>query len=300
MNAGQTLFSQLMDCLPWSTFARIVARHGGDRWVQTFPCTEQYRAMAFAQLTFRESLRDIEACLSAQSEKLWHMGFRGPVRRSTLSDANEKRDWQIYAEFTKRLIVQARRLYVGESLLEDLDSTVYALELDYHRFMFVVVPLGAFPRDESGCENAHAAGPTGQYPEFHPHIGRKAARCTRARHVGAGSRRHLRDGSRIGRLRTAVPTAPSGRVLRHPRQIQPRRASGLFGGHRPLGRGDSRPNDRVGRPLHETELPGASPAGPLPGCRSRQDLGVPHQSDDLAHPHNLQALQMSLAGGAFL
>lgn len=128
MNAGQTLFSQLMDCLPWSTFARIVARHGGDLWVQTFPCTEQYRAMAFAQLTFRESLRDIEACLSAQSEKLWHMGFRGPVRRSTLSDANEKRDWRIYAEFTQRLIVQARRLYVGESLLEDLDGTVYALD----------------------------------------------------------------------------------------------------------------------------------------------------------------------------
>lgn len=128
MNAGQTLFSQLMDCLPWSTFARIVARHGGDRWVQTFPCTEQYRAMAFAQLTFRESLRDIEACLSAQPGKLWHMGFRGPVRRSTLADANEKRDWRIYAEFAQRLIAQARRLYIGESLLGDLDSTVYALD----------------------------------------------------------------------------------------------------------------------------------------------------------------------------
>lgn len=128
MNAGQTLFSQLMDCLPWSTFARIVARHGGDRWVQTFPCAEQYRAMAFAQLTFRESLRDIEACLSAQPGKLWHMGFRGPVRRSTLADANEKRDWRIYAEFAQRLIAQARRLYIGESLLGDLDSTVYALD----------------------------------------------------------------------------------------------------------------------------------------------------------------------------
>ena len=79
MNAGKTLFSQLMDCLPWSTFARIVARYRGDHSVQTFPCTEQYRAMAFAQLTYRESLRDIEACLSAQPAKLPHMGFRGPV-----------------------------------------------------------------------------------------------------------------------------------------------------------------------------------------------------------------------------
>jgi Domain of unknown function (DUF4372) len=107
MNAGKTLFSQLMDCLPWSTFARFVARYQGDHSVQTFPCTEQYRAMAFAQLTFRESLRDIEACLSAQPAKLLHMGFRGAVRRSTLADANEVRDWRIYAEFAQRLIAQA-------------------------------------------------------------------------------------------------------------------------------------------------------------------------------------------------
>jgi Transposase DDE domain/Domain of unknown function (DUF4372) len=128
MNAGKTLFSQLMDCLPWSTFARIVARYHGDHSVQTFPCTEQYRAMAFAQLTYRESLRDIEACLSAQPAKLWHMGFGRPVRRSTLADANEVRDWRIYAEFAQRLIAQARRLYLGESLLGDLNNTVYALD----------------------------------------------------------------------------------------------------------------------------------------------------------------------------
>jgi transposase len=128
MNTGKTLFSQLMDCLPWSTFARIVAHYHGDHSVQTFPCTEQYRAMAFAQLTFRESLRDIEACLSAQPAKLLHMGFRGAVRRSTLADANEVRDWRIYAEFVQRLIAQARRLYTGESLLGDLNNTVYALD----------------------------------------------------------------------------------------------------------------------------------------------------------------------------
>ena len=128
MYAGKTLFSQLMDWLPWSTFVRIVARHRGDYSVQTFPCTQQYRAMAFAQLTYRESLGDIEVCLSAQPAKLRHMGFGGPVRRSTLADANEARDWRIYAEFAQRLIAQARRLYVGESLLGDLDSTVYALD----------------------------------------------------------------------------------------------------------------------------------------------------------------------------
>jgi transposase len=128
MYAGKTIFSQLMDCLPWSTFTRLVARYDGDNSVQALPCTEQYRAMAFAQLTYRESLRDIEACLSAQPAKLYHMGFHGSVRRSTLADANQTRDWRIYAEFAQRLIAQARRLYVGESLSVDLTNTVYALD----------------------------------------------------------------------------------------------------------------------------------------------------------------------------
>ena len=97
MNSGKTLFAQLMDFLPWSTFTRIVSRYGGDWRVRTLSCAEQYRAMAFAQLTYRESLRDIETCLSAQAAKLYHMGFRDPVRRSTLADANETRDWRIYA-----------------------------------------------------------------------------------------------------------------------------------------------------------------------------------------------------------
>ena len=115
MNIGKTLFAQLMDFLPWSTFARIVARYGGDARVRTLCCAEQYRAMAFAQLTYRESLRDIEVCLSARASKLYHIGFREPVRRSTLADANETRDWRIYAEFAHRLIAHARKLYASES-----------------------------------------------------------------------------------------------------------------------------------------------------------------------------------------
>ena len=128
MNAGKTIFSRLMDCLPWSTFGRLVARHHGDRDVRTFPCTQQYRAMAFAKPKYRESLRDIEACLSAQPAKLWHMGFNGPVRRSTLADANETRDWRIYVAFAQRLIAQARRLYIGERPPVDLKETVYVLD----------------------------------------------------------------------------------------------------------------------------------------------------------------------------
>jgi len=128
MNTGKTLFAQLMDFLPWTTFTRIVTRYGGDIRVRTLCCAEQYRAMAFAQLTYRESLRDIEVCLSAQASKLYHMGFRQQVRRSTLADANETRDWRIYAEFAQRLIVQARRLYADDDLGLELTNTVYALD----------------------------------------------------------------------------------------------------------------------------------------------------------------------------
>jgi hypothetical protein len=115
MYTGKTLFAQLMDFLPWTTFARIVERYGGDRYVKSLRCAEHFRVMAFAQLTYRESLRDIETCLSAQVSKLYHMGFREPIRRSTLSDANEARDWRIYADFAQVLIRQARRLYAMES-----------------------------------------------------------------------------------------------------------------------------------------------------------------------------------------
>ena len=115
MNIGKTLFAQLMDFLPWKTFHRIVDRCGGDRYVKSMTCADQFRVMAFAQLTYRESLRDIEVCLSAQSAKLYHMGLRQETKRSTLADANEARDWRIHAEFAQRLIEQARKLYVGDS-----------------------------------------------------------------------------------------------------------------------------------------------------------------------------------------
>jgi hypothetical protein len=128
MYVGKTLFAQIMDFLPWTTFTRIVARYGGNHRVRTFPCTDHFRILAFAQLTYRESLRDIEACLTAQSAKLYHLGIRSPVKRSTLADANERRDWRIYADFAQRLITQARTLYVDEPFGVDLSDTVYALD----------------------------------------------------------------------------------------------------------------------------------------------------------------------------
>jgi len=128
MNQGKTMFAQLMEFVPWTSFARIVARYGGDSGVRCLPCTEQFCAMAFAQLTYRESLRDIEACLLANQTKLYGMGFRSPVRRSTLADANEGRDWHIWADLAALLIKRARKLYSNDSFGIELHNTVYALD----------------------------------------------------------------------------------------------------------------------------------------------------------------------------
>lgn len=128
MNTGKTLFAQVMEFVPWTSFARIVLRYRGNSGVRTLSCAEQFRAMAFAQLTWRESLRDIEASLSANSKKLYAMGFRSAVRRSTLADANESRDWRIWADLAAVLIRRARKLYASEPLGIELDNTVYALD----------------------------------------------------------------------------------------------------------------------------------------------------------------------------
>jgi hypothetical protein len=128
MYVGKTLFAQVMEFVPWTSFARIVQRYAGNAGVRTLSCAEQFRAMAFAQLTWRESLRDIEASLSANANKLYAMGFRSAVKRSTLADANESRDCRIWSDLAAVLIRRARKLYASESLGVELDDTVYALD----------------------------------------------------------------------------------------------------------------------------------------------------------------------------
>jgi Transposase DDE domain/Domain of unknown function (DUF4372) len=166
MNTGKTLFAQLMDFLPWSTFDRIVARYEGNRAVRKLPCAAQYQIMAFAQLTYRESLRDIESCLSAQTAKLYHMGLREPVRRSTLADANELRDWRIYAEFAQRLIVQARRLYASESLGVDLTNSVYALDSTTIDLCMSMFPWAHFRSTKSAVKMHTLLDLRGNIPSF--------------------------------------------------------------------------------------------------------------------------------------
>jgi len=166
MNAGKTLFAQIMEFFPWKTFHRIVARYDGDYRVRTLPCTEHFRILAFAQLTYRESLRDIEACLSAQAAKLYHMGIRSPVRRATLADANERRDWRIYADFAQRLIAQARTLYATDDLGLELSNTVYALDSTTIDLCLSLFPWAPFRNTKAAVKMHTLLDLRGSIPSF--------------------------------------------------------------------------------------------------------------------------------------
>ena len=165
--SGRTLFAQTMDFLPWTAFDRIARHYRGNRRVRTLRCAEQYRAMAFAQLTWRESLRDIETCLEAQAGRLYHSGFRGPVRRSTLADANERRDWRIYADFAQRLIHRARILYADDrSLAPVLEETVYALDATTIDLCLSVFPWARFRSTKAAVKLHTLLDLQGAIPSF--------------------------------------------------------------------------------------------------------------------------------------
>jgi hypothetical protein len=166
MNIGKTLFAQLMDFLPWKTFHRIVDRYDGDRYVKSMTCADQFRVMAFAQLTYRESLRDIEVCLSAQSAKLYHMGLRQETKRSTLADTNEARDWRIHAEFAQRLIEHARKLYAGDSFGIELENTVYALDSTTIDLCLSLFPWALFRTTKSAVKMHTLLDLRGNIPRF--------------------------------------------------------------------------------------------------------------------------------------
>ena len=152
MNSGRLIFSQLMDFLPMHEFRKCVARYDGNKRVRSFSCWDQFLCMAFAQLTFRESLRDIEACLRAISKKRYHMGIKGSVARSTIAEANEKRDWRIYADFAQVLISQARELYAEDDFGLELSETVYALDSTTIDLCLELFPWATFRKTKAAVK----------------------------------------------------------------------------------------------------------------------------------------------------
>ena len=166
MHIGKIVFSQVIEHLPMHTFRRCVQRYDGNHKIKSFSCLDQFLCMAFAQLTYRESLRDIEACLRAQREKLYHMGIRGGVSRNTLANANKVRDWRIYADFAQALIKIARPLYAEEDLGLDLDNTVYALDASTIDLCLSVFPWALFRSTKSAVKLHTLLDLRGNIPTF--------------------------------------------------------------------------------------------------------------------------------------
>ena len=166
MHVGRTVFSQLMDLFPVVEFRRCVERHRGNHKVQRFSCLDQFLCLAFAQLTSRESLRDIEVCLRAVHPRLYHMGFRGNISRNTLANANLKRDWRIYAEVARILIRQARQLYSHEDLGLELDQTVYALDSTTIDLCLSLFPWAPFQRSKAAVKVHTVLDLRGSIPSF--------------------------------------------------------------------------------------------------------------------------------------
>ncbi len=166
MYQGKTVFSQLFDFLPMHRFRQCVSRYHGNKGIRKFSCLDQFLCMAFAQLTFRDSLRDIECCLRAMKEKLYHMGFRGKIARSTLADANEKRDWRIYRDFAHVLIAQARALYADEDFGVQLDETVYALDATIIDLCLSLFPWAHFRKTKGAVKLHTLLDLRGNIPSF--------------------------------------------------------------------------------------------------------------------------------------
>src|SRR5213594_2895241 len=166
MNQGRLVFAQLTQHLPLTTFRRCVAKYNGEHKIKSFSCLDQFLCMAFAQLTYRESLRDIEACLRAQASKLYHLGIRGNISRSALADANETRDWRIYYQFAQALITIARRLYADEPLAVDLANTVYALDATTIDLCLSLFPWAPFRQTKAAIKLHTLLDLRGAIPTF--------------------------------------------------------------------------------------------------------------------------------------
>ena len=166
MNTGRTVFAQLMEFLPHWDFRKCVKRYRGDHKQPTFTCMDQFLCMAFAQLTYRESLRDIQSCLRAMQPKLYHMGIRGRIAKSTLADANESRDWRIYADFAQVLIARARPLYAGDDFGVELENTAYALDATTIDLCLSLFPWARFRKAKGAVKLHTLLNLRGSIPEF--------------------------------------------------------------------------------------------------------------------------------------
>src|SRR5664280_2681086 len=228
MNVGKTLFAQVMEFVPWKTFGRIIERHKGDAGVRTLGCADLFRIMAFSQLTWRESLRDIEVCLEANQGKLFHMGIAAPPARSTLADALNLRDWRIYHALAVRLISHARVLYAQDPSVRGRDASVYALDSTTIDLCLSLFDWAPFRSTKAAIKLHNPAGPARRDSSVHSHQRRQAARCQRSGHSSCGGGQFLHHGPGLSGLRALVRDASGRSLLHHPRQARHGCAARVF------------------------------------------------------------------------
>jgi len=194
MNAGKTVFAQLMDFIPLCEFRKCVERYQGNYKIKRFSCWDQYLSMAFAQLTYRESLRDIEACLRAAQPKLYHLGIRGNISRNTLANANQVRDWRIYADFAQVLIARARKFYLHDSFGVELKPGCLCPRFHDDRPVPFPLSLGGVQKKEGRRQAAYPPGSARQHPHSRRDHPREGSRCERPRPDQHGTRGYLCHG----------------------------------------------------------------------------------------------------------
>ena len=277
MNTGSYLFTQLMDSLPKRDFDRCVRKYKGNYRIRHFSCFDQFLCMAFAQLTYRHSLRDIETCLNSIKPKLYHLGFRGTIARNTLAKANQNRDWRIYADFAHILITQARKLYAHRSLCSRLGSDGLRLRFHHHRSLFETIPVGAISPTQSGCQAPYPDRSARQHPLFCPHFPGKNARCQSSRPSSRGSGRLLRHGSRLYRFRPALPFSNEHGVLHHTGQKENEIPHAKKPARRQNYGTTLRPNDCTHRRRYGRGISSVPPAHQVCGSRHRQTTHLPDQ-----------------------
>src|SRR6184192_3908560 len=277
MNLGRTVFSQLVDFLPTYQFQICVDRYQGNRYVKDFSCWDQFLCLAFAQLTYRESLRDIEACLRAQQPKLYHMGFRGQVSRNTLAHANEHRDWRIYADFAQVLIAAARDLYRDEPFGVELSETVYALDSTTIDLCLSLFPWGKFRRHKSAVKLHTLLDLRGSIPTNVYVTGGQVHDVNILDQLlpEAGAF-YLLDRGYVDFARLLC-LGSSLCLLRHPRQKEYTVPPPQLTSRRTSGRIAKRPNHSADRSAHCPTLSRSLAAHPLFRCREGLPTDLPDQ-----------------------
>jgi hypothetical protein len=295
MNRGKTLFAQVMEFVPRKSFGRSIAKHQGDSGVRTLSCTDLFRVLAFSQLTGRESLRDIEACLAANRPKLFHMGLAQSPARSTLADALNARDWRIYQALALRLIARARTLYAHDCSIPGIDATIYALDARTVDLCLSLFDWAPFCSTRAAIKLHTLLDLRGAIATFVYISDGKLNEVNVLDFLPVEPGSFLCDGSWLSGLQTFLRDASGWGFLRDTSQVCDGCQAGVLQPRGPQQRSDLRSTRLAERPLFKWKIPRTTAPHSLQGPRLGQDSALPHQQHGFACTDHRRTLQKSLA-----